>query len=117
MFDDKAHCGMKTERTRSTRVFEPQCNAVSGQKMKSLIPVLAAFIEAAEVTENTPLLKADRLAAFRTFFTHKAVLGLVICLNRIAGHIPPFQNACNGIGNGQHQAAVYKDGMLAADAF
>jgi len=34
---------------------------------------LAAFIEATEMAENTTLLETDRLTAFRTFFTHKAV--------------------------------------------
>ena len=52
--------------------------------MKSQKPVLTAFIEATEVAEYTAFLEADRLATFRTFFAHKAVLGLVICVNGIA---------------------------------
>ena len=85
--------------------------------MKSLIPVLAALVEAAEVAENTAFLEADRLTAFRTFFAQKAVLGLVICFNGIAGNVPVFQYPRDGIGDGQHQPAILKDRMFTADTF
>ncbi len=39
---------------------------------------LAAFIKATKVTHHTSLFKADRLAAFGTFLTQQAVLGLMV---------------------------------------
>ena len=78
---------------------------------------LAAFIEATEVTENTTLLEADRLTAFRTFFTHKAVFRFVISFNGITGNIPSVQHPRNGVRDGQYQSAVLKDRMLTADTF
>ena len=39
------------------------------------------------MTEDTPFLKADRLAAFRTFFAHQAVLGFVIDPGGISGKV------------------------------
>ncbi len=97
--------------------FKAEYNAVSGQKMKSLIPVLAAFIEAAEVTHHTPLLKTDRLAAFGAFFTQQTVLGFVPSSGGIAGKVSVFQHPRNGIGDGQHQSAILKDRMFTANSF
>ena len=85
--------------------------------MKPQKPVLAAFIEPTEVAEYTAFLEADRLTTFRTFFTHKAVLGLVICLNGIAGKVSFFQYSRDGIGNGQHQPAILKNWVFTADTF
>jgi hypothetical protein len=96
--------------------FKPQYNAVSGQKMKPLIPILAAFIEPTEMAENTPFLKADRLAAFGAFFAHKAMLGFMTA-NGFPGKVSILQHPRNGIGDGQHQSAILKDRMLTADPF
>ena len=85
--------------------------------MKLLLPVLAAFIEATEMTEDTALLEANRLTAFRTFFTHKAVLAFVICFGSIARKVSSFQRPRDGVGDRQHQSAILKDGMLTADTF
>ena len=46
--------------------------------MRALKQVLAAFIEATEMTHHTALFKADGLPALRAFLTHQAVFGLVI---------------------------------------
>ena len=80
--------------------LEPGYNAVSGQKMKSLVPVLTAFVEATEVTQYTAFLETDRLATLRTFFAHKAVLGLVICIRGITAKVSSFQYPGDGIGDG-----------------
>ena len=69
------------------------------------------------MTEYTAFLEADRLTTFRTFFAHKAVSGLMICVNSIAGKVSFFKYARDGIGDGQHQPAILKDGMLTADTF
>ena len=92
-------------------------NEEIGQEMRVMKPVLAAFIEATEVAQDTALLETDRLAALRTFFAHKAVLGLVICISGIAGKVSSFQYPGDGIGDGQHQPAILKDRMLTADTF
>ena len=82
-----------------------------------MLPVLAALIEATEMAENTTLLKTDRLTAFRTFFTQKAVFRFVISFDGIAGNVPSIQHPCDGVRDGQHQSAVLKDRMLTADTF
>ena len=80
-------------------------------------PVLAALVEATEMAENTAFLEADRLAAFRTFFAQKAVLGFVVWFGVVAGNVPFFQDPGDGIGDGQHQSAILKDRMFTADTF
>ena len=78
---------------------------------------LAAFIEATEVAEDTPLLKTDRLTAFRTFFAQKAVFRFVISFDGIAGNVPSIEHPRDGVRDGQHQSAVLKDRVLTADTF
>ena len=65
-------------------------NEEIGQEMRVMKPVLAAFIEATEVAQNTAFLETDRLATFGTFFTHQAVLSLMICISGIAGKVSFF---------------------------
>ena len=77
----------------------------------------SAFVEATEVAEDTTLLETDRLTAFRTFFTHKAVFRFVISFDGVAGNVPSIQHPCDGVRDGQHQSAVLKDRMLTADTF
>ena len=67
------------------------------------------------MTEYTPLLKTNRLTAFGTFFTHKAVFRFVILFGGITGKVPSFQYPRNGVRDGQHQSAVLENRMLTAD--
>ena len=78
---------------------------------------LAAFIEAAEVTHHAAFFKTDGLAAFRALFAHQAVFCFVGLGRVFPGHIAILKDAGNGIRYGQHQAAVLKNRILAANAF
>ena len=78
-------------------------------------PVLAAFIESAEVAKYTSFFKADCLAAFGAFFPHQAMLGLMAA-DGISGKVSVFQHARNGMGDGQHQSTILKNWMLTANS-
>ena len=77
---------------------------------------LAALVETTEMAHHAAFLETDGLAAFRTLFAHEAVLCFVAILKFFARHVPFFQHPCDGIRNGEHQAAVLKDRVLAADS-
>jgi hypothetical protein len=108
--------GLKAERTLVREHFEPNRNAVSGQKMNLLMLVLAAFIEAAEMTHHTSLFETDRLTALWTFLTQKAVLGLMVPCGIFSTAVSFIQNSGDGIRDGKHQTTVLEYRIFTTDS-
>ena len=78
-----------------------------------LRPSLSALGESAEMAVLAAFLEADGLAAFGAAGADQAVGRVALA---VAARVALFQYAGDGVGDGEHQAAVLEDGMFAADA-
>ena len=79
--------------------------------------LLTTFCETTEMTGHTSFLKADGLSTFRTGLSKKAVFIFDVALVIAIFEISLLQDAADGIGYGQNQSVLLKDGMFSANTF
>ena len=82
--------------------------------MGGFVAILPAFGKPAEVALLAALFKTDGLAALGAGGAHEAVAGTRLFL---VFEVAVFQYVADGVGNGEYQAAVLKNGVFSADAF
>jgi hypothetical protein len=69
------------------------------------------------MTGHTSFLEADGLSTFRTGLSKEAVFIFEVALVFAIFEVSLLQDAADGIGYGQNQSILLKDGMLSSNPF